>query len=188
MKLLEDRILKDSVIINNEIIKVDSFLNHQIDPALIDALADDILEFFKDKKFDKILTVETSGIAIAYAVASKAKKQLVFAKKSKSMTVGNDVYTTVVKSFTRKTVNNVTVCKDYIKKNEKILLIDDFLADGNASLGMVELCKQAGAKVVGLGVAIEKAFQLGRKKLEDLGIPVYSGAAIRAFRDNKPIF
>ena len=188
MKLLEDRIAKESKIINNEIIKVDSFLNHQIDPILIDALAEDILAHFSGTKIDKVLTVETSGIAIAYAVARLIKKPFVYAKKSKSMTVGNDVYTTIVKSFTRKTVNNVTVCKDYLNKDEKILLIDDFLAEGNAAFGMIDLCKQAGAKVIGLGVAIEKGFQMGRKKLEDVGVPVYSGAIIKAFKNNKAVF
>ena len=115
MKALEDRILNDGVILNNDILKVDSFLNHQIDPVLIDALAEDILNFFKGARIDKILTIETSGIAIAYAVARILKAPIVFAKKSKSATVGDDVYTTEIKSFTRNLVSKVTVRNRFLK-------------------------------------------------------------------------
>ena len=176
MKALEDKILKDGQIINNDIIKVDNFLNHQIDPNIIKALAKDIKEFFRDTKVDKILTIEASGIAI------------VFAKKSKSATVGTDVYQTEVKSFTRNKVSTVTVCNKYLNKDEKILIVDDFLAEGNAAMGLIDLCNQAGAKVVGFSTAIEKGFQGGRKKIEELSIKCYSGAIIKEFKDNKPVF
>ena len=188
MKTLEDKIFNEGIIINNDILKVDCFLNHQIDTVLIDELALDIIDFFKDTKVDKVLTIETSGIAIAYAVARVLRVPIVFAKKSKSATVGDDVYTTEIKSFTRNIVSKVTVGNKYLREKENILIVDDFLAEGNAALGLIDLCNQAKANVVGFATAIEKGFQGGRKKIEDNGIKVYSGAIIKEFKDNKPVF
>ena len=189
MKSLEQRILKDGVIINNDILKVDSFLNHQIDVALARNLAKEITEAFKGYGVNKILTIETSGIAFAYAVAQEmGDLPLVFAKKSKSATVGNDVYTAQVKSFTRNTVSPITVSNKYIKPSDTVLIVDDFLAEGNAAFGLLDICRQAGAKVVGVAVAIEKGFQGGRRRLEAEGLKVYSGANVKEFKDNKPVF
>lgn len=186
MKLLEERILRDGYILNNDILKVDSFVNHQIDVKLMRLLAKEIAGTFKA---DRVLTIETSGLPIAFAVAEEmGNLPLTFVKKSKSAITGNNLYTTEVKSFTRSISSIVTVDKKYIKEGEKVLIVDDFLAEGNASLGLVDLCKQAGAVVVGVAVAIEKGFQGGRSRLEALGIPVYSGANIKAFIDNKPVF
>ena len=183
MKLLEDRILEDGVIINNDILKVDSFLNHQIDVSLTRALAKEIAAEFPTAK--KVLTIETSGIPLAFAVAEElGNVPLVFAKKSKSATVGNDVYTAVVKSFTRNINSQITVSEKYLKRGDKV----DFLAEGNASLGLIDLCKQAEATVLGIAVAVEKGFQGGRNRLEALGLRVYSGANVKAFVDNKPVF
>ena len=187
MKILEDRILEDGVIINNDILKVDSFLNHQIDVSLTRAMAKEIASRFPNA--NKILTIETSGIPLAFAVAEELNNApLVFAKKSKSATVGNDVYTAVVKSFTRNINSTITVANKYLKASDTVLIVDDFLAEGNASLGLLDLCNQAGAKVVGVAVAVEKRFQGGRDRLEEKGVPVYSCASIRAFVDNKPVF
>lgn len=189
MKLLEDKILNDGRIINGDIIKVDSFLNHQIDPNVITALAEDIKEFYKDSKVDKVLTIETSGIAIAFAVCQKFNNcPMVFARKTKSQLIDNNVFVTEIKSFTRNIFSNVTVSKNYLSKGDNVLLVDDFLAEGNAALGLIDLCKQAGVNIVGYATAIEKGFQGGRKKIEDLGIKVYSGANIKEFKDNKPVF
>lgn len=189
MKLLEERIIKDGIVLNNDILKVDSFLNHQIDVALVRQIAKEIADEFKEFKVNKILTIETSGIAFAYAVAEEmGNLPLVFAKKSKSVTVGNDVYKTEVKSFTRNICSTITVAEKYLDKGDVVLIVDDFLAEGNASLGLVDLCKQAEAKVVGVAVAIEKGFQGGREKLEALGLKVYSGANVKAFVDNLPVF
>ena len=188
MKALEDKIFNEGIIINNDILKVDCFLNHQIDTVLIDELALDIIDFFKDTKVDKVLTIETSGIAIAYAVARVLRVPIVFAKKSKSATVGDDVYTTEIKSFTRNIVSKVTVGNKYLREKENILIVDDFLAEGNAAMGLIDLCNQAKANVVGFATAIEKGFQGGRKKIEANGIKVYSGAIIKEFKDNKPVF
>ena len=189
MKLLEDRILKDGVIINNDILKVDSFLNHQIDVSLTRDLAKEIADAFKGFGVNKILTIETSGLPVAYAVAEEmGNLPLVFAKKSKSLTVGNDVYKAEIKSFTRNISSTVTVANKYLNSGDVILIVDDFLAEGNAALGLLNLCNQAGAKVVGVAVEIEKGFQGGRDKLEAIGLKVYSGANVKAFVDNKPVF
>ena len=189
MKLLEDRILEDGVIINNDILKVDSFINHQIDVSLVRALAKEINNEFKGLGINKILTIETSGIAFAYAVAEEmADLPLVFAKKSKSATVGDDVFKAEIKSFTRNICSTVTVRNKFLKPSDTVLIVDDFLAEGNAALGLLDICDQAGAKVVGLAVAIEKRFQGGRDKLEKLGLKVYSGASIKEFKDNRPVF
>ena len=189
MKLLEDRILEDGIIINNDILKVDSFLNHQIDTSLTRELAKDIADSFRNDKVNKILTIETSGIPLAFAVAEElGNLPLVFAKKSKSATVGDDVYKAEIKSFTRNITSTATVANKYLNKGDVILIVDDFLAEGNAALGLLDLCHQAGAKVIGVAVAIEKGFQGGRNKLEALDIKVCSGANIKAFINNKPVF
>lgn len=189
MKLLEDRILKDGIVINNDILKVDSFLNHQIDVGLTREMAKDMAKAFQGCGATKIFTIETSGIPVAYAVAEElGNLPLVFAKKSKSAIVGDDIYKTEIKSFTRNISSTVTVSNKYLKRGDTVLIIDDFLAEGNASLGLIDLCNQAGAKVVGVGVSIEKGFQPGRGKLEALGIKVYSCANVKAFVDNKPVF
>lgn len=188
MKKFEQMILERGKIIDNEIIKVDSFINHQIDPVVTNELADYFIDSFKDVRIDKILTIETSGIPIAYAMASKLGVKMVFAKKSKSKTVDNNVYHSEVRSFTRGTVSDVTVAKDYILKGENILVVDDFLAKGNAALGLIDIIKQGGANCVGVCAAIEKSFQGGRELINALGIKVESGANIIAFKDNHPIF
>lgn len=189
MKKLEEKILQDGVIINNEIIKVDNFLNHQIDVSLIKEFALEVKKFFSDVRVDKVLTIETSGIAIAFAVAEAFDNiPLVFAKKSKSQITDDNVYSFQTKSFTRKTVSDVTVDKRFIKENENILIVDDFLAEGNAGVGLLHICHAGKANVVGFATVIEKAFQGGRQRLEELGVKVYAGASIKAFKDNKPVF
>ena len=189
MKAIEDKILKDGIVINNDIIKVDSFLNHQIDVKVMREFAFGVKEFFKDIPIDKVLTIETSGIAVAYSVAEVlGDKLIVFAKKSKSAIVDENVYTSSIKSFTRNSISNVTISKRFLLKGERILIIDDFLAEGNAAMGLVDMCNEAGSKVVGYATVIEKAFQGGRKRLEEAGIPVFSGAIIKAFENNKPVF
>ena len=189
MKLLEEKILQDGQIIGNEIVKIDSFINHQIDPSIIRKFAEEVKKEFASLGIDKILTIETSGIAVAFAVAEEFDNlPLLFAKKSKSKTVDENVYRTSIKSFTRGIVTDATVSKRYLKAGENVLIVDDFLAEGNAALGLLNLCNQAGAQVKGVAVAVEKVFQGGRKKLEDLGIKVFAGASIKAFENNKPVF
>lgn len=188
MKLLEDAILEKGRVIDNEILKVDSFLNHQVDPEIIDPLCQYFIDEFKGEKIDKILTIETSGLPLAYKVASLLGIKMVYAKKSKSRIVDDNVYTEEVASFTRGTVSSITVSKNYLLKGEKVLIIDDFLAKGNAAMGLINIIKAAGAEVVGFCAAIEKSFQGGRAALEEKGIKVVTGANIASFEDNKPVF
>ena len=187
MKELEEKILKDGIVIGDDILKVGSFINHQIDTDLLFKIG----EYFS-KKFSgvtKILTIEASGIAFAIGVARYYDNiPVVFAKKSKSKTVDmNKVYQTTIKSFTRGIESVVTIDKEYLNENDKVLIIDDFLAEGNAGLGLIDLCNQANAKVVGFGAVIEKGFQGGRKKIEDLGIKVESAAIIDRFENGKVV-
>jgi len=187
MQELKDKIIKEGIVIGDDILKVGSFINHQIDTDLLFKLG----EYFS-KKFNnvtKILTIEASGIAFAIGVARYYNNApVVFAKKSKSKTVDmNQVYQTTVKSFTRGTESIVTVDKVFLNENDNILIVDDFLAEGNAALGLIDLCKQAKANVVGVAAVIEKGFQGGRKKLEELGIHVEAGAIIEKFDNGKVI-
>ncbi len=187
MQELKDRIKKDGIVIGDDILKVDSFINHQIDTDLLDKISKHFSEKFSG--VTKILTIEASGIAYAIGVARYyGNCPVVFAKKSKSKTVDMaTVYQTTIKSFTRGTESIVTVAKNYLNKGDKILIVDDFLAEGNASLGLIDLCNQAGASVVGVAIVIEKGFQGGRKRIEDLGIKVESAAIIERFIDGKVI-
>ena len=188
MKKLEDKILSDGIILNNEILKVDSFVNHQIDSALLMDISEDIKNHFSN--VDKIVTIEISGIAFAVGVGvCYGGLPVVFAKKTISRTL--DVlnsYTANVKSFTKGTLNQIRIDKKFLKKGERVLIVDDFLASGNAAIGLIEILKQAGCEIVGVSAIIEKRFQGGRKRIEDLGIKVYCPASIDAFVDGKPKF
>lgn len=187
MDTLKSRILNDGKIIGDDILKVDSFINHQIDTALLDELG-----AYFSQKFEgvtKVLTIEASGIAFGVGVARHyGNIPMVFAKKSKSKIVDeNNLYTTVVDSFTKGTSNVVCVDKRFLSEGDRCLIVDDFLAEGNASLGLVDLCNQAGASVVGVAIVVEKGFQNGRKRLEEKGIRVESAAIVDHFADGKVI-
>jgi xanthine phosphoribosyltransferase len=184
MKLLEDRILSDGEVIGGKILKVSNFLNHQIDVAFLDELAKEWKARFADSKVTKILTIESSGIAIGASLARVFGVPLVFAKKHQSSNVNEDVYSSKVYSFTHEQYYNVVVSKKYISAGEKILLADDFLANGNALKGLIEICKSAGAEVVGAACAIEKGFQNGGDELRKSGIKVESLAIIQKMDSN----
>ena len=187
MKILEDAILERGQILNNDIIKVDSIINHQVDVMMTVEIAKEIKKEFPH--VDKVLTIVTSGIPFAFALAEQYGVQMVFAKKEKAVTTDfANSYMEEIPSFTHGNVNQVTVDKRFIKPGEKVLIADDFLASGAASLGLVNIVKRAGAEVVGVTALIEKSFQGGRQKLEDLGIKVVSAANIIAFENNKPVF
>ena len=188
MKLLEERIIKDGQIFPGNILKVDSFLNHQIDVALLDEMGKEIKRLYKNEGVNKILTIEASGIAIASIAANHFGCPLLFAKKTKTKNIANSVYKTQVRSFTHGTEYDVIVSKDFLSENDKVLIIDDFLAEGNALLGLIDLCNQAGAKVAGCAIAIEKGFQSGREKVESKGIRVESLAIVERMEDDKVIF
>ena len=188
MKELEERILEDGIVLNNEILKVDSFINHQIDVKLLKKISKYIASHFEN--VTKVVTIETSGIAFALGVAEEFNFcPLVFAKKSKSAIVDlQQCYVATAKSFTRKTNSIITISKNYLSKDDRVLIIDDFLAEGNAGLALSKMIRDAGASIVGFGVVIEKLFQGGRQRLEDEGIKVVACASISEFKDNKPIF
>ena len=183
MKLLEERILKDGVVRPGGILKVDSFLNHQIDPQLLYAMAEEFYRLYGGCGVNKILTVEASGIAIAAMTGYVFGCPLVFAKKGKTKNISDDVWTAEVESFTHGGVNTVLVSKEYLSAKDRVLIVDDFLATGSALIGLRELCRLAGAEVVGAGIAIEKAFQGGGEHLRAEGMRVESLAKISAMTD-----
>ena len=184
MRLLKEYILEKGAVINNKALKVDSFLNHQIDFKLMMAIGCEFKERFKNEKIDKILTIEASGIAIALAAAVAFEVPMVFAKKKKPLTM-EDSYNTTVHSFTKNEDYNITVSKEFLSKDQNILILYDFLATGNAVLALKELCEKAGAKVAGVGIVIEKEFQGGRDLIEKQGIHLESLAIIESLENEK---
>lgn len=180
MKLLEDRIVSDGIIMDGDVLKVDRFLNHQMDVFLFSQMAEEWFRLFEGARVNKILTIEASGIGLACVTALKFGCPVVFAKKSKTSNQSPDVYHAPVHSYTHGTDHDVTVSREYLLPTDKVLLIDDFLANGEALAGLVALCRQAGAEVVGAGIAIEKAYQPGGQRIRDLGIRVESLARIRS--------
>ena len=179
MQLLEDYIRKHGQIIDEHILKVDAFLNHQVDPQLMKAIALDFKEHFKDKKVTKIVTVETSGIAPSLFLAYELNVPLVFMKKSASRIMQDDNYVTKVHSFTKDIDYQLMVSKKYLNEEDSVIFIDDFMANGEACLGALRLIEEAGAKTAGIGIVIEKSFQDGRKKLEAMGQDVYALARVK---------
>lgn len=184
MQILKDRILKDGRVAKGGILKVDSFLNHQIDVRLYNEMGIEFKKLFSDVKVDRILTIEASGIGIACVAAQYFDVPVVFAKKAKSKNIDGDVYTSTVESFTYGKSYDITVSKKFILPNESVLIIDDFLANGKASLGLIDIVKKAGAAVAGVGIAVEKGFQNGGKMLKDMGINLHSLAVIKSMDDD----
>ena len=188
MKLLEDRILKDGKVRPGGILKIDNFLNHQIDPQLLYAMAQELYRLYDGCGVNKILTVEASGIAIAAMVGYVFGCPLVFAKKGKSKNISDDVWTAEVESYTHGGVNTILVSKEYLSEKDRVLIVDDFLATGAALFGLRELCRLADAEVVGAGIAVEKAFQGGGDRLRAEGMRVESLARITAMTDDSISF
>ena len=178
MKLLQDRIRKEGKIEKGNILKVDSFLNHQIDAELLDEIGKEFHRQFADHGVTKILTIEASGIAIAIAAARYFRCPVVFAKKTKTLNIAGDVYTSKVDSFTHKTTNDIIVSKRFLNAGDRVLILDDFLANGKAIFGLSDLIRQAGAELVGAGVVIEKGFQEGGKKIREMGVDLRSLAIV----------
>ncbi|MGN0441618.1 MAG: xanthine phosphoribosyltransferase [Acutalibacteraceae bacterium] len=179
MKLLEDRILKDGHIGKGNVLKVDSFLNHQIDTGFISELGKEFYRLFKDENVTKILTIEASGIGVACLTAQYFDVPVVFAKKAPTVNIYADIYTSKVSSFTHKKDYDIYVSKQFINKDDNILIIDDFLAKGSALSALIKLINDAGAKTVGAGIVIEKAFQEGGAIIRDMNIRVESLARIK---------
>ncbi len=180
MNFLEERILKDGVVKPGNVLKVDSFLNHQMDIALMDRMGEEFHRRFANKKVTKVLTIESSGIAIACSVARCFGVPVVFAKKAKSINLDGEMYVAEVESFTHKNVNSVIVSKKFLNANDHVLIIDDFLANGCALQGLISITEEAGATVAGLGIAIEKGFQIGGRVIRNLGYHLESLAIVEA--------
>ena len=180
MNFLEQRIMKDGIVRAGNVLKVDSFLNHQMDIALMDEIGMEFYRRFQDRPITKVLTIEASGIAIAYPVARAFQVPMVFAKKSKSVNIEGDMYVAEVESFTHKNKNQVIVSKKFLSENDHVLIIDDFLANGCALQGLISITEAAGATVEGLGIAIEKGFQIGGKVIRNLGYRLESLAIVDA--------
>ena len=183
MKLLEKRILEEGTVIGSDILKVDSFLNHQIDVSLLNEMAKEVYAHFKDSKVTKVLTVEASGIAFACFVAQYFNCKAVFAKKHKGRQIAEGVYEAKVHSFTHGDDNIIKVSKRYINNEDVVLIVDDFLASGEATNGMMEIVDQAGAKLAGIAIAIEKGFQDGGKQLRAKGIDLCSLAIVESMSE-----
>ena len=184
MQQLVDRIKNEGKALNETVLKVDGFINHQVDPELMEAIGTDFARRFKDAGITKVFTIESSGIAPAMITAREMKVPLVILKKQTSKTLSGDVFQTKVTSFTKGVTYELTLNKNYIDPSDRILLIDDFLANGEAGSGACRLIEEAGAEVAGIGILIEKSFQKGRKRLEDAGFTVYSQARIARLGEN----
>ena len=188
MELLQQRILSDGKVLPGGILKVDGFLNHQIDPALLYEMALELKRLYAGEEVTKVLTIEASGIAIAAMTGYVFGVPLVFAKKSKSKNISNDLYSVEVESFTHGNTNTVVVSKEYLKKEDRVLIIDDFLATGAALVGLKKLVELSGATLVGAGIAIEKVFQGGGDLLRSQGLRIESLARIASMENGKLIF
>ena len=180
MNFLEERIAKNGIIKEGNVLKVDSFLNHQMDVKLLDQLGQEFYRRFSHKPITKVLTIEASGIAIAYAVARCFGVPMVFAKKAKSVNIDGDVYSAEVESFTHKNKNQVIVSKKFLSADDHLLIVDDFLANGCALHGLLSITESAGATVEGIGIAIEKGFQDGGKNIREMGYQLESIAIVES--------
>jgi len=179
MHLIEERIREDGIVKSGEVLKVDAFLNHQIDMELVDAAAEEFVRRFEGSPITKVLTIETSGIAIACAVARLLKVPMVFAKKTRSVHLDGEAYVAEFLSFNHKNIKTVVVSKKYLSKEDRVLIIDDIMANGCAMQGLISIVEDAEAEVIGCGVVIEKSFQEGADRIRNLGYRLESLAAIQ---------
>ena len=180
MNFLEEKILLDGVVKPGDVLKVDSFLNHQIDMALVDEIAREFVRRFAGRPITKVLTIESSGIAIACAVARELGVPMVFAKKSRSLNLDGEMYVAEVQSYTHKRINRIVVAKRYLSPEDHVLIVDDFLANGCALQGLISIVDSADATVEGLGIAIEKGFQEGGYRIRNLGYHLESIAIVES--------
>lgn len=179
MKELQERIQKDGVVVNEDILKVDSFINHQVDPLLMEHIGETFAEHFKDHSITKIATIESSGIAPALMTAKAMNLPLIILKKQPSKILNDNLYHTEITSYTKEINYDLTVSADFISEQDNVLIIDDFLANGEAATGAIRLLRKAHATIAGIGILIEKSFQPGHEKLASQGIDVYSIVRIR---------
>ena len=188
MELLKNLIQEKGIVINEDILKVDCFLNHQVDPKLMQEIGKEFAKRFKEENITKIVTIESSGIAPAVMAALELGVKVIFARKRKSLTLQDNMYVANVYSFTKQETNEISLSRNHIDENDRVLIIDDFLANGQAALGLMSLVEQAGASIAGIGIVIEKAFQDGGKKLREQGVRVESLAEIASLDNNAVTF
>lgn len=188
MKILEDKIRESGTVLDGGILKVDSFLNHQIDPLLMQAIGNEFARLFKEDGVTKILTMEASGIAPAVFAGLALNVPVVFGRKNKSLTLRDNMFTTSVYSYTKQVSNEISVSKDFLSSRDKVVIIDDFLANGQAVTGLLSICRQANAQVLGVGIVIEKSYQKGRVWLEESGVRIESLARIASLENNEVRF
>ncbi|WP_046180542.1 xanthine phosphoribosyltransferase [Domibacillus tundrae] len=185
MKRLHEKMEQEGRVLSKHVLKVDSFLNHQIDPQLMKEIGETFAELFQEAGITKILTLESSGIAPSVMTGLVLGVPVVFARKRQSLTMTDDLLTADVYSFTKETTNRITVSKSFLTEDDKVLIIDDFLANGQAALGLINIVKQAGSEIAGIGIVIEKSFQDGRSLLQKEGIRVESLARIHSLQDGQ---
>lgn len=188
MKVLQEKILNEGKVLSGDVLKVDAFLNHQIDPVLMQEIGKEFAKRFKEDNITKIVTIESSGIAPAVMAALELGVKVIFARKRKSLTLQDNMYVANVYSFTKQETNEISLSRNHIDENDRVLIIDDFLANGQAALGLMSLVEQAGASIAGIGIVIEKAFQDGGKKLREQGVRVESLAEIASLDNNAVTF
>ncbi|HEM2830513.1 xanthine phosphoribosyltransferase [Streptococcus suis] len=188
MKALEERILKDGQVLGENILKVDSFLTHQVDFKLMKEMGQVLADVYRSKEITKVVTIEASGIAPAVYVAESLDVPMIFAKKHKNITMTEGILTTEVYSFTKQVTSTVSIASKFLSPEDRVLIVDDFLANGQAAKGLIDIIQQAGAQVAGVGIIIEKSFQDGRQLLLDAGVPVTSLARIEKFQDGQVVF
>ncbi len=188
MREMEERILKDGNVRAGNILKVDSFLNHQMDVAFLDRVGEEFYRLYKEEGITKIITIEASGIAIACMAARYFDVPVVFAKKAKSRNLDGDLFTSKVVSFTYGKEYTITLSQKFLGKEDRVLIIDDFLADGMAMDGLVDICNQAGASIAGCGICIEKGFQPGGERLRGKGLRIESLAIVETMSDDSLTF
>jgi xanthine phosphoribosyltransferase len=188
MELLKKKIIEEGIVLSNQVLKVDSFLNHQIDPVLMREIGKEFARRFRDCGVSKIVTIESSGIAPAVFTALELGVSVIFARKRKSLTLQDDLYTEKVYSFTKREESEVSISRKLLSPSDRVLLIDDFLAHGEAALAMARIVEQAGAAVVGIGIVIEKEFQNGGGKLREQGYEVESLARVASLQNGSVMF
>ncbi|MBY0096603.1 xanthine phosphoribosyltransferase [Mesobacillus maritimus] len=188
MELLQKKILTEGKVLSDHVLKVDSFLNHQVDPKLMKEIGKEFAERFSQTPVTKILTLESSGIAPAVMAGLYMNVPVIFARKRKSLTLTDNLLSTKVYSFTKNEYNEVSVSGSFLQKSDQVLILDDFLANGQAALGLIDLTKQAGATVAGIGIVIEKSFQDGGDRLREMGFKVESLARIKSLKNKQVEF
>ncbi len=188
MEKLKEKIMTEGQVLSDDVLKVDTFLNHQLDPVLMSEIGKEFAKRFEGMGITKIVTIESSGIAPSVMAGLEMQVPVLFARKKKSLTLQDDLYTASVYSFTKQEKNQICIGRKFLNEQEKVLIIDDFLAKGQAALGLIELVKQSGAEIAGIGIVIEKEFQEGGEQLRKIGYRVESLARIKSLKDGMVTF